>query len=87
MDRPTKRVNSVVIARKANGKLRLCLDPTPLSKALKRCHFPKPGIEDILPELGKAKIFTKVDRKDGYLQVKLTEEGSLLTTFATPFSR
>ena len=46
-----------------------------------------PGIEDILLELGKAKIFTKVDCKDGYWQVKLTEEGSLLTTFATPFSR
>lgn len=44
-------------------------------------------IEDILPELGNAKIFTKVDCKDGYWQVKLTEESSLLTTFATPFGR
>ena len=46
-----------------------------------------PVIEDILPELGKAKIFTKVDCKDGYWQIKLTEESSLLTTFATPFGR
>lgn len=44
-------------------------------------------IEDILPELGNAKIFKKVDCKDGYWQVKLTEESSLLTTFATPFGR
>ena len=46
-----------------------------------------PVIEDILPELGKAKIFTKLDCKDGYWQIKLTEENSLLTTFATPFGR
>ena len=46
-----------------------------------------PVIEDILPELDKAKIFTKVDCKDGYWQIKLTEEGSLLTTLATPFGR
>ena len=87
VDRPTEWVHSVVIARKANGKLRLCLDPKPLNKALKRCHFPTPIFEDILPELGKATIFTKVDCKDGYWQIKLTEENSLLTTFATPFAR
>ena len=80
-------MNSVVIARKANGNPRLCLDLKPLNKALKRYHFPMPVIEDILPDLGKAKIFTKVDCKDGYWQIKLTEESSLLTTFATPFGR
>ena len=56
VERPTEWVNSVVIARKANGKLHLCLDPKSLNKALKRCHFPMPVIEDILPELGKAKV-------------------------------
>ena len=46
-----------------------------------------PVIDDILPELGKAKIFTKLDCKDGYWQIKFTEESSFLTTFATPFGR
>ena len=64
-------MNSVVIARKANGKLCLCLNPKPLNKALKRCHFPMPVIEVILPELGKAKMVPKVDCKDGYRQGKL----------------
>ena len=87
VERPTEWVNSVVITRKANGNLRLCLDPKPLNKALKRCHFPMPVIEDILPELGKAKVFTKLNCKDGYWQIKLTDESSLLMTFATPFGR
>jgi len=46
-----------------------------------------PVIDDILPELGKAKIFTEVDRKNGYWQIELREESSLLTTFATFFDR
>ncbi|PFX14763.1 Uncharacterized protein K02A2.6 [Stylophora pistillata] len=87
VERPTEWVNSMVIARNTNGKLRLFLDPKPLNKALKRCHFPMPVIEDILPEFGKAKIFTKVDCKDGYWQIKLMEESSLLTAFATPFGK
>ena len=32
VERPTEWVNSVVIARKANGKLRLCLDPKPFGR-------------------------------------------------------
>ena len=43
--------------------------------------FPHAGVDDILPELGKTKIFTKVDCKDGYRKIKLTEESFLLTTF------
>ena len=44
VDRPTEWMNSVVIVRNANGKLRLCLDPKPLNKALKRCHLPMPAL-------------------------------------------
>ena len=39
-----------------------------------------PVIEDIL-------AFTRVDCEDGYWQIKLGEESSVLTTFATPFGR
>ena len=41
--------------------------------------FPYVSVDDILPELDKAKSFTKVDSKDGYWQIKLIEESSLLT--------
>ena len=44
-------------------------------------------IEDILPELGKANVFSKLDCLNGYWQVPLDEESSLLTTFGTPFGR
>ena len=87
VERSTEWVNSMVITRKANGNLRLCLDPKPLNKALNRCHFPMAVIEDILPELGKAKMCTKANCKHGCWQIKLTEDSLLLTTCATPFGR
>ena len=72
---------------KKPGKLRLCLDPKDLNKALKRPNYPMPTIEGILPELAKAQVFSVLDAKDGFWQVKLTEVSSDLTTFATPFGR
>ena len=84
---PTDWVSGIVVAQKNNGKIRLCLDPRPLSSALKRSLYPIPTIEDVLPYLANAKIFTKVDCKSGYWQVKLDTESSFLTTFNTPFGR
>ena len=49
-----------------NGKIRLCLNPQPLNKGLKQCHFPISMIEDILPDLTNAKVFMMVDCKNGY---------------------
>ena len=76
-----------MVERKKNGKLRLCLDPRPLNKALKRSTYPIPVVDDLLPRLSKAKIFTVCDARNGYWQVKLNESSSLLTAMATPFGR
>ena len=78
----TDWVSAIVVNKKSNGKIRLCLDPQPLNK---RCHYPIPTIEDVLPDLANAKVFTKLDCKNGYWQVKLDNDSSTLTTFNTPF--
>ena len=46
-----------------------------------------PVLDDILPDLAKAKVFSKVDLSHGYWHCTLDEESSLLTTFSTPFGR
>ena len=43
--------------------------------------------DEVLPKLAKAKVFTVLDVKDGFYQVKLDKESSLLTTFWTPLGR
>lgn len=87
VERSTDWISSMVSIKKPNGKLRICIDPKPLNRALKRSHYPLPTIEDVLPEMSKAKVFTVCDVKEGFWHVKLEEESSYLTTFATPFGR
>ena len=43
--------------------------------------------EEILPELSKAKVFSKVDLKERFLQVELDKESSKLIVFHTPWER
>ena len=78
---------SLVVVEKPNGKLRICIDPVHLNKALKRSHYPLPVIEDVLPELADVKAFSKADLKDGFLHIEPDNESSLLTTFQTPWGR
>ena len=72
---------------KSNGKIRLCIDPKPLNQALKRNHYPLPVIDDLLPELSKAKVFSAVNAKNGFWHVQLDTDSSFLTTFGTPWGR
>ena len=87
VETPTDWVSNLVVVKKTNNKLRLCLDPKDLNKAIRRPHYHMPTIEDMAPDLTKAKVFTVVDAKDGFWQVKLSEKSSYYTTFNTPYGR
>ena len=69
------------------GKLRICLDPKDLNKALLHTPHPMTTIDDVIPQLANAKVFSVLDAKDSFWQVELEEESSYLTTFWTPFGR
>jgi hypothetical protein len=77
--------NSLLVQR--NGKHRLCIDPTYLNTALKRVNYQMPTIEEILPELANAKVFTTLDAKKGFWQLALDSKSSDLTTFWGPSGR
>ncbi|KAG1686326.1 E3 ubiquitin-protein ligase RNF31 [Nymphon striatum] len=84
-DEPTDWVSALLITAKRSGDIRVCIDPRPLNRALKREHFELPKLDDVLPELGKARhlVFSTFDCRNGFWHVKLSEESSLLTTFTT----
>lgn len=84
---PTEWISSMVAVKKSDGSIRLCIDPKPLNKVLKLNHCPHPDIEDVLPNLSKAKVFTVLDAKNGFWHVQLDQESSYLTTFGTPWGR
>jgi len=86
VDEPTDWVHQMATQEKS-GDVRICLDPRLLNLVLKREHFSLPILEEMLPYLNNAKVFSKFDLANRYWHVELTEESSLLTTFATPYGR
>jgi hypothetical protein len=84
VEKPTEWVSQFVVCRKKSGKLRVCIDPKPLNKALKREHYHLQVLDDVLSCLNKAKVFTKLDLASAFWHIQLDEESSFLTTFNTP---
>ena len=86
---PTDWLSNIMIKEKPNGKLRICIDPRQtINKAIKRPKlYTIPTIEERLPLLTKAKVFTVVDVSEAFHTIELDEESSLLTTFHGPDSR
>ena len=58
-----------------------------LNKAIHREHHVTPTLEEIIPKLSGATVFSIVDLKCGYCNVALDEESSYLTTFNSPYGR
>ena len=44
-------------------------------------------IDDVLPSLLQAKVYIKIDARNGYWHVQLDDQSSRLTTFDTPYGR
>ena len=87
VDEPPDSVSQMAIVEKADRTLRMCIDPQILNRALKREHFRLPTLDDVLPKLSKAKVFSKCDVSSAFWQVKLDEPSRKLTTMITPFGR
>jgi len=64
-------------------KVRICIDPSDLDKAIKRKHNLMRPVEEVISTIPDAKVFSKLDAKSGFLQIKLDEASSLLTSFNT----
>ena len=84
---PTPWVPSHVIVQEPNGQIRVCLDPKDLKQVLRRSHYPTSTVEDILPELSRAKVFSTMDAMNCFWNVELDDDSSRLTTFNSPFRR
>lgn len=87
MNEPSDWISALLITTKPSGQIRICIDPKPLNRCLKRSHYPLAVIDDIIPQLQEAKIFTKVDVKNAFWHVTLDDASSALTTFETPYGR
>jgi hypothetical protein len=75
----------VLFVKKKDGTLILCIDFRQLNKVTIKNMYPLPRIDDIFDQLKDAKIFSKIDLRSGYHQVRIKEEDIRKTTFRTRY--
>lgn len=71
----------VVPVRKRSGKLRLCVDLRPLNSRIEKQKYPFPLVEECLSRLANKSVFTLLDLKDSFHQVKVHEEDTKYFAF------
>ena len=84
---PTPWVSLLTYPKKTNSKLRICLHPNNLNKAIIRENHKVPTLEEIAHILTGATKFSKVDCNKAFFGMHLTKDASLLSTFKTHLGR
>jgi hypothetical protein len=87
VDGPRDWCSGMVVAPKKGGQVRICVDLTNLNKWVRREAYPLPRVDDLLAELGKSRVFSKMDANSGFWQIPLDHQSQKLTCFITPFGR
>lgn len=65
------RISNLVVARKKMGGLRPCIDLRQVNKAVIPDRYPLPTMEDLSAKFNGSKVLSKLDLRQGYLQVPL----------------
>lgn len=74
----------VVVVRKKNGDVRLCIDYRKLNLQTIKDAYPLPNLEESFSALTGSRWFSVLDLKSGYYQIQMCEEDKPKTAFVTP---
>lgn len=74
----------VVLVKKSNGSVRLCLDSRKVNSVTIKDSYPLPHIDGLLGRLSVTKYISSLDLKDAFYQIPLSNDSRMITAFAIP---
>ncbi|GJY20159.1 putative reverse transcriptase domain-containing protein [Tanacetum coccineum] len=66
-------------------RTRMCIDYRELNKLTIKNRYPLPRIDDLFDQLQGSSVYSKIDLRSGYHQLRIKEEDILITTFRTRY--
>ncbi|GJV23909.1 putative reverse transcriptase domain-containing protein [Tanacetum coccineum] len=75
----------VLFVKKKDGSFRMCIDYQELNKLTVKNHYPLPRIDDLFDQLQGSSVYSKIDLRSGYHQLRVHEEDIPKTAFRTRY--
>ena len=75
----------VLFVKKKYGSLRLCIDYTQLNQATIHNKYPLPCIDELFHQLHGSRVYSKIDLRSGYHQLRVQENDVSKTAFRTRY--
>ncbi|GJR61571.1 putative reverse transcriptase domain-containing protein [Tanacetum coccineum] len=75
----------VLFVKKKDGSFRMCIDYRELNKLTVKNRYPLPRIDDLFDQLQGSSVYSKIDLRSGYHQLRVREEDIPKTAFQTRY--